>query len=283
LLAKTGAQIAFFWPAADWLSSWANSVSAAFLAILAMLPEGVNKAALVVWALGSTVLFIVWFVRLQAHHASTPAGKRELAAFALARASLPVRLPVRLRVSNAAIEPALRGIWRPTITVPAGLAETLSAEEFQAVLLHELAHVRRFDNLSASFVHAVACLFWFHPLLWLLEKRLLVERERACDEMVVASGARPQIYASGILKVLKFHLLGAAPGVSAMTGADLRCRLDLILARPVSARLLSVPRLLLAALAVLMTLVPIAGGYCRQCVSNGRNPAASPQSARSNK
>jgi beta-lactamase regulating signal transducer with metallopeptidase domain len=178
-----------------------------------------------------------------------------------------------LRISDTAIEPALRGIWHPTITVPAGLFESLSEAEFEAVLLHELAHARRFDNLTAVFVHVLVCLFWFHPLLWLVERRLLVERERACDELVVACGMQPHVYAAGILKVCKFHLLGQAAGISAMTGADLWRRLELILDNRVSTRLLYVPRLLVAALAVLMTLVPIAGGYCQQCVSNGQRLA----------
>ena len=149
--------------------------------------------------------------------------------------------------------------------------------------MHELAHARRFDNLSAIFVHALVCLFWFHPLLWLVEKRLLIERERACDELVVACGIQPRAYAAGILKVCKFHFVGDAPGLCGMSGADLTRRLDLILEARVSARLLYVPRLLVAALALLMTLVPIAGGYCQQCVSNGRNPALPFQPSRSNK
>jgi beta-lactamase regulating signal transducer with metallopeptidase domain len=274
LLAKTGAEIAFFWPAADWLSSVANEVSAALLAILGMLPAGIETTALAVWVLGAVSVFTIWFARLRDRaHASTLPSERELAALAAARALLPVRASVGLRISDTGIEPALRGIWQPTIIVPAGLSQTLSEAEFEAVLLHELAHARRLDNLAAVFVHVLVCLFWFHPLLWLVERRLLVERERACDELVVACGMQPQVYATGILKVCKFHLLGQAAGISAMTGADLWRRLELILDNRVSTRLLYVPPLLVAALAVLMTLVPIAGGYCQQCVSNGRKPA----------
>ncbi len=274
LLAKTGAEIAFFWPAAGWLSSLTNQVSGALLAILRMWPAGLETAALAIWALGTVSMFTIWFARLRdTAHASTRPSGQELAALASARSLLPVRVSIGLRISDTAIEPALRGVWRPSITVPAGLSQTLSAVEFEAVLLHELAHARRFDNLTAVFVHGLVCLFWFHPLLWLVERRLLVERERACDELVVACGMQPQVYAAGILKVCKFHLLRQAAGISAMTGADLWRRLELILDDGLSTRLLYVPRLLVAALAVLMTLVPIAGGYCQQCVSNGRKPA----------
>jgi beta-lactamase regulating signal transducer with metallopeptidase domain len=278
LLAKTGAEIAFFWPAADWLSSLANEVSAVLLAIFGMLPTGAATAVLAIWAIGTVSMFTTWFARLRDRtHGSTLPSERELAALASARALLPVRVSVRLRISVNAIEPALRSIWRPTITVPAGLSQTLSEKEFEAVLLHELAHARRWDNLTAVFVHILVCLFWFHPLLWLVEKRLIVERERACDELVVACGMRPQVYAASILKVCQFHLLGQAAGISAMTGADLWQRLELILSQRISVRQLSVPRLLVAALAALMTLVPIAGGYCQQCVSNGQKPPVQSQ------
>jgi bla regulator protein BlaR1 len=274
LLASAGAEIAFFWPAASWLSSLANKVSTALLAVLDLLPVGIDAGVLVVWALGTAALLTVWLLRLRQrkHHPLALPTKLELDAMASAQALLAVRMPVTLRLSSAASEPAVWGIWHPTITIPDGLSRTLSAAEFEAVLLHELAHVRRFDNLSAVLVHCLVCLFWFHPLLWLIEKRLNVERERACDELVVACGTHPRVYAAGILKVCRFHLFETTAGVSAMTGGDLRHRLELILDSRVCARGLHVPRLLVATLALLMTLVPIAGGYCEQCVSNGQNP-----------
>jgi bla regulator protein BlaR1 len=296
LLAKTGAKIAFFWPAAAWLSSLAERVSAALSKVLVLLPMNMDAAGgtafrgvLVVWSLGLFALVAVWLDRLRRRiHAAAPPTRRELATLAYARLLLPVRTPVRLRVSKAALEPALWGVWRPTITLPKGLSQTLSAGELEAVLLHELAHARRFDNLSAIFVHCLVCVFWFHPLLWLVERRLNLERERACDELVIACGAKARVYAAGILKVCKFHLWGVAAGVSAMTGADLNHRLENILQGRSSEQLLYVPRLLVVGLALLMSFVPIAGGYCEQCVSHGpqqlpNNPAVQPQSLRSTK
>jgi beta-lactamase regulating signal transducer with metallopeptidase domain len=138
----------------------------------------------------------------------------------------------------------------------------------EAVLLHELAHARRRDNLIAVFVHCLVCIFWFHPLLWFVERRLYRERERACDEFVIACGTSPQIYVAGILKVCKFHIFDtAAAGISAMTGTGLARRVELILNRSFSPSLIQVPRLLIAGLAILMTFFPIAGGYCEQCSS----------------
>jgi bla regulator protein BlaR1 len=274
LLAKTGAAIAFFWPAASWLSFLANKVQAALQSFFALFP-GDQEAypLLLLWSLGTAALFTTWLIRLRASHTEvTLSANEEQAALRQAQHRLPARMPIELRSSTDSSSPALRGIWRPTIIIPKGLAQSLTPAEFQAVLLHELAHARRLDNLTAVFVHCLVCLFWFHPLLWLVERRLQVERERACDELVLARGTEPAVYAAGILKVCKFHLSGAAAvaGFSAMTGTDLTRRLEFILDRPSFAPAVHVPRLLVAGLAILMTLCPIAGGYCQQCASSGQ-------------
>ena len=58
----------------------------------------------------------------------------------------------------------------------------------EAMLAHEVAHVRRRDNLTAALHMLVEAMFWFHPLVWWMERRLVEERERACDEEVVEMG-----------------------------------------------------------------------------------------------
>jgi bla regulator protein blaR1 len=280
LLAKTGAAIAFLWPAASWLSSLANQIQAALLAALALLPasivagdQAVYRCIFIVWSLGAAALFAAWFTRLRqrTHAALRLPANQEHAALLRARNLLGLRMPVQLRFSDGATVPALRGIWRPIVTLPNGLAERLTPAELEAVLLHELAHARRLDNLIGVMVHGLVCVFWFHPLLWLVERQLYVEREHACDELVIACGTEPRVYAAGILKVCKFHLFDAvAAGLSAMTGAGLTRRLEFILDRGPSPNRIHVPRLLLAALAIFMTLFPIAGGYCQQCASTGQ-------------
>ncbi len=188
-------------------------------------------------------------------------------------AGFAISRPVRLQSSGRATEPSLIGLLRPTVTIPENLSKRLTSAEFETVLMHELAHAVRRDNLAAAFVHCLACIFWFHPLLWLVERRLIAERERACDEMVIACGAAPQVYIAGILKVCRFHLFEPIAGVSTITGSDLRSRLDLILSSQPRRPLRCSPRVLFAALALVMTLLPMANGYCEACVSNGQGPA----------
>ena len=177
--------------------------------------------------------------------------------------------PVRLRSSESTEAPALRGIWKTTLTIPRGMSKRLTTGELEAVLLHELAHAKRLDNLTGVLVHCLVCMFWFHPLLWLLERRLHIERERACDELVIACGTRPQTYAAGILKVCKFHLFEATAGVSSMAGSDLKRRLETILNGQCVTPFSYFPRLLIVVLGLFMTMIPVAGGYCQQCVTNG--------------
>ncbi len=280
LLAATGARIAFFLPATSffvpatsWISSMAVKLSAVLAIAFARLPEITASAAifLTIWLIGAIAMLLAWLLRLRkSYFGLTGTSSEEEEALERARRRFGIHTPLRLRSSEAVREPSLLGILQPIVTIPNGLSNTLSAEEFETVLLHELAHARRRDNLTAAFVHCLVCIFWFHPLLWLVEKRLIAERERACDEMVIASGAAPHTYIAGILKVCKFHVFESVAGVSAMSASDLKARLDLIAGYQFHSRLSFAPRFLLAAFSVLMTMVPVAGGYCQQCVSNGQ-------------
>jgi beta-lactamase regulating signal transducer with metallopeptidase domain len=84
--------------------------------------------------------------------------------------------------------PAVHGMVRTRICLPAGLEGLLSRRELDAVLLHEVTHAKRRDNLL-GLIHEVAqCVLWFHPLLWLTGARLALYRELSCDESVLRMG-----------------------------------------------------------------------------------------------
>lgn len=269
LLTSTGAKIAFFWPADSWLLLAVAKISALFASIFGLLPTAASHSIFAVWVFGTATLFGLWFMRLRSNQ-SLLASATEQECEALTRASrlLCVDKPVPLQVSQADSEPALWGIWHFTITVPEGLYQRLTASEFEAVLLHEMAHARRRDNLTSAFAHCLVCIFWFHPLLWFAERQLRLECERACDELVIACGITPQVYIRGLLKVCRFHLFDPLPGISTMAGSDLKRRLKLIRVCRADKPIAYVFRLLVAAAAVLMLMLPIAGGYCEQCASN---------------
>ena len=139
-------------------------------------------------------------------------------------------LTVEVRTAPGLLEPGVVGWLRPSILLPSGIERRLTALELQAVLEHEMCHVRHADNLTAAVQMLVETTFWFHPLVWWLGARLIEERERACDEAVQSAIGNPEAYAEAILKVCRLYLdspLACVPGV---TGSNLRRRIEAILA-----------------------------------------------------
>ncbi len=114
---------------------------------------------------------------------------------------LELRNAPRLLMSDAVQLPFTAGLLRPTIVLPLSAADW-SEERRRAVLAHELAHIRRRD-LFSHFVGRVACaLYWFHPLVWVAARRARAEGERACDDVVLATGARASAYADHLLQIV---------------------------------------------------------------------------------
>jgi uncharacterized protein (TIGR03435 family) len=169
----------------------------------------------IVWACGFAA--VVW-VRFRGW----------LRARAAVSASTPVDIPanVAVRSSPGLLEPGVVGLWHPTLLLPEGIAERLTPPQLEAVLAHELCHVRRRDNLFAAIHMAVEALFWFHPLVWWIGARLVEERERACDEEVLRLGSAPHDYAEAILSVCKHYVESPLVCVSGVTGADLKRRVE---------------------------------------------------------
>ena len=195
--------------------------------------SGIGAALATIWFLGSIAMLAQW--AYQWRRAVKPIARTSAAeqrALAHGKRQLGINREVLLSSSSVAGGFGVRGIWRPTLIVPADLADRLTPAELESVMLHELAHVRRPDIAWACLVHLLVSIFWFHPLLWWLERRLLLERERACDEMVVNSGAAARDYASGLVKVCRFHLTGSVAGFAGITGSDLKRRVELIMDPP---------------------------------------------------
>jgi len=131
---------------------------------------------------------------------------------------------IPLLMSQKLMEPGMFGIFRPVLIWPERLSARLDDEHIEAILAHELRHAQRRDNLTAVLHMVVEAAFWFHPLVWWMERRMVEERERACDEAVVEMGSRPGIYAESLLKACRFCVESPLVCVSGITGADLSKR-----------------------------------------------------------
>jgi uncharacterized protein (TIGR03435 family) len=142
---------------------------------------------------------------------------------------MPLDIGVPVRSSPALLEPGVFGVLRPVLLLPEGVVSELAPAELQAILAHELCHIRRRDNLATAMHMVVEAVFWFHPLVWWLGARLMDERERACDEEVLRSGTEAQAYAEGILKVCELYLRSPLECVAGVTGANLTTRIEAIM------------------------------------------------------
>jgi len=156
---------------------------------------------LALWSLGTALLLLRLAVSLRAARkiiAKTMPLDEPL--MTTITRQLKIAKPVALRQSEVGIVPFTFGLRKPVIVLPE-TANHWSAEERRAVLTHELSHVARRD-VFWQFLSAVCCaVYWFHPLVWLTAWRLRIEREVACDDLVVLAGEEPPVYASMLLRL----------------------------------------------------------------------------------
>ncbi|HYM59764.1 MAG TPA: M56 family metallopeptidase [Thermoanaerobaculia bacterium] len=172
--------------------------------------------------------------------------------------SVPVLAEVsdrEVRSSRGLAEPAVIGIVRPVIVLPALLHDSLDQNELRAVLRHELAHVARRDNASAALARIVCLAFWWNPLVWIAASRMRAEAERACDEAVLDAGTDPSHYVGAIAKVCRGAIGPRPAGISFAHGSPLNERLEGIMSH--RTRGSNVHKALIAIAAVLVVAIGI--------------------------
>jgi uncharacterized protein (TIGR03435 family) len=187
-----------------------------------------------IWFAGCTLILGVWCVRWRRMSAAvgrTPAitAGRELEILRRLEQRAGVTNPMPLVAFHSSLEPGVFGFVGPVLLWPCRITAHLTDAEVEAILAHELSHVRRRDNLASMFHLVVQAVFWFHPLVWWLGARLADERERACDEEVIRLGSEPQVYAESLLKTCALFLESRLACVSGVTGANLKARIEAIM------------------------------------------------------
>ena len=123
------------------------------------------------------------------------------ATFARLCERLGIEGPVSLRISEHVQGPLAMGIVRSLIILPASAVMALSPQQLEAVLAHELEHVRRADYFWNLIQTTVETLFFFHPAVWWLGSRLRQQRELCCDDAAVQACADPLVYATALLRL----------------------------------------------------------------------------------
>lgn len=108
---------------------------------------------------------------------------------------LHIRQTIRLLESTRVSEPLTFGFWKPVILFPLGMFAHLSPAQVEALLLHELAHIRRYDYLVNLVQLALEVCFFYHPLFWLLSREARTRREYCCDDVVLRHTSNPLLYA----------------------------------------------------------------------------------------
>ena len=114
--------------------------------------------------------------------------------------------PVTLATSDRLRVPAAIGLWKPMIVFPTWALHELPPSDLGIILRHEFAHLRHWDDWTNLVQKCVRAVFFFHPAVWWIEKRLSLEREMACDDVVVAQSANPAGYASCLVSLLERSL-----------------------------------------------------------------------------
>jgi beta-lactamase regulating signal transducer with metallopeptidase domain len=137
----------------------------------------------VVWMVGAAAMLARLIVRIRQERKIemfAQTGRQMVSTF------VADGVPIRFAARHPA--PAVSGVFRPHILLPVGIDHLLDQREFRAVLLHEVVHARRRDNLIRLVYEVSLCALWFHPLTWLSGARMALYRELSCDESVIRHG-----------------------------------------------------------------------------------------------
>jgi uncharacterized protein (TIGR03435 family) len=238
-------------------ASESSSKSGAFASIW---PERVLPSVVILWVAGTLVFWVRlvggWItaarLRTQLTRSSPNEWQQTLDRL---RTRLRVARPVRLLVSGLVDAPAVVGWLRPVVLVPIGALAGLPAEHLEALLLHELAHIRRHDYLVNVLQSIAEALLFYHPAVWWISGHIRAERELCCDDLAVAATGDAFTYATALADLESYRPAHARNALAA-NGGRLPDRIARLLgqARP-ETRMFSAPGAASAVLLAISTCV----------------------------
>ena len=143
-----------------------------------------------------------------------------------------IKKSIGLMQSGIVSVPTVIGILRPMILLPLSTVSSLSAKELDAILLHELGHIRRSDILFNLFQVIIETMLFFHPLVWSISKQIRLEREKCCDDLAADSNEQKKALAFALLRLEELKQSSEANPVAfsmSSTGGNLKARIRRLL------------------------------------------------------
>ncbi len=148
------------------------------------------------------------------------ADQRIHAALHRQAARLGLRFVPAVFQSARVLVPTVVGILRPAILLPVSVSTGLSLDAIEAILAHELGHIRRYDHLLQFVQRLIEAAFFFHPAVWYLSRRIHVERENACDDLAVRVFHKPGEYADALLRAAELFAFARRPAIASLAIAN---------------------------------------------------------------
>jgi beta-lactamase regulating signal transducer with metallopeptidase domain len=218
-----------------------GGIASPALRVAAVRIEPLLPALLLAWIAGVSMLSLrlltgwIWVQRLRTHGNAPAADQWQRMAARLSR-RLHIRRAIGLLESTLVDVPTVIGWLKPVVLLPASALGALSPQQLEAILAHELAHIRRHDYLVNLLQTLVETLLFYHPAVWWLSRRIRIERENCCDDLAVSLCGDPVAYANALadLESLRSETTPTPHIAMAATGGALLQRVRRLLGAPSS-------------------------------------------------
>lgn len=244
-IAVTMLLIGFAWFVFTFISLFTGNGNTTSIVQLNGLPDGVNQSLngfLVAILPYASVLYIILFIvpvtRFIRNYRYVQALRRNNLSkinvdwrmfVKKVAAQIGINKPVHIWISEMVTSPVTIGYLKPIILVPLAAMNNLTTQQVEAVLLHELAHIKRYDYLVNLVINFIQSVLYFNPFVKAFVQTVEKERERSCDEMVIQFQYDPHNYATALLTLEKYNTVAQNMAIAAAGKNDLVNRVERIL------------------------------------------------------
>lgn len=198
------------------------------------------SAIVLIWAFGVMALAVrllagVWWVRQQVAHAEQHTHAEWQSKLDRFAQRLNIRTPLHLGLSEQLESPMTAGWWRPMVILPSALVTGMPPDLLEALLAHEVAHIKRFDYVVNLLQSAIEIVLFYHPAVWWISKQIRIEREQIADDLAAGLLGEPRRLALALSELEQFQFINPQPALSAQ-GENLMLRIKRLIKPELSAK-----------------------------------------------